>query len=277
MKLSLIYLLSILSFTEIVVAQQVYYPLTIGNRWEYQHIGPWGTTIVIGDTVMPNSKTYFVLQSKDIYFEYLSQEGNTVYGYDSYSGTEELLYDFSKSSGDTILTIPGETDTSDYILCGKDTVSIFGQNRLRFGFCYDYMRHAIDDEQVIEFVDSIGPTAITTAFAYQTLWRAWIDGKYYETVDVKVQQKEVSFSLNQNYPNPFNPSTAINYSIPIAGTVSLKIYDLLGREIELLVNEFKTAGEHTAAFNGSHLPSGIYFYELKAGNYRAVKKMQLLK
>jgi len=125
MKLSLVYFSLIFALTEIIHSQQVYYPLTIGNKWEYNYIGPWGTTIVINDTVMPNSKTYFVLQSKDIYFWYLRQEGNTVYQYDSYSGTEELLYDFSKSDGDTILTVPGESDTMDITLCGKDTVNFF--------------------------------------------------------------------------------------------------------------------------------------------------------
>ncbi|MBK9096680.1 MAG: T9SS type A sorting domain-containing protein [bacterium] len=90
------------------------------------------------------------------------------------------------------------------------------------------------------------------------------------------------FSLSQNYPNPFNPSTKIKYSIPqnvrqLTGNVSLKIYDVLGREIATLVNEEKPAGEYEVEFDGTALPSGIYFYQLKAGVYSETKKMILLK
>ena len=86
-----------------------------------------------------------------------------------------------------------------------------------------------------------------------------------------------NFNLEQNYPNPFNPTTNIEYSISKASFVTLKIYDLLGREIATLVNEEKRAGSYKAKFNGSNLPSGIYFYKLQAGDYSSVKKMVLIK
>ena len=84
-------------------------------------------------------------------------------------------------------------------------------------------------------------------------------------------------NLSQNYPNPFNPSTTIKYSIPKNSLVTLKVYDVLGREVKTLVNEYKTAGDYNADFNASHLASGIYFYRITAGKYTAVRKMQLLK
>ena len=85
------------------------------------------------------------------------------------------------------------------------------------------------------------------------------------------------FELFANYPNPFNPSTRIQYTIPKNTTVILKVFDVIGREVATLVNESKPAGYYEVQFDASRLSSGIYFYELRAGNYRSVKKMLLMK
>ena len=85
------------------------------------------------------------------------------------------------------------------------------------------------------------------------------------------------FILSQNYPNPFNPSTTIRYQIPIMSFVTIKIYDVLGREIETLVNNFKDAGRYEVELNASTLPSGVYFYRIQAGDFIQTKKMILLK
>ena len=83
--------------------------------------------------------------------------------------------------------------------------------------------------------------------------------------------------LSQNYPNPFNPTTVISYQLPVSNHVSLKVYDVLGREVVTLVNEVKEAGNYEVKFDASKLSSGIYFYSIKSGEYRAVKKMSLIK
>jgi hypothetical protein len=85
------------------------------------------------------------------------------------------------------------------------------------------------------------------------------------------------YSLYQNYPNPFNPSTTIKYNLPSASFVSLKIYNVLGKEVRTLVKEFRQAGVNEVEFNAGNLPSGIYFYELKSEGYSAVRKMIILK
>ena len=85
------------------------------------------------------------------------------------------------------------------------------------------------------------------------------------------------YSLNQNYPNPFNPSSLIKYSIAKATKVTLKIYDVLGREVKTLVDEFKDAGEYDVRFDGTNIASGVYFYRVEAGTFTAVKKMVLIK
>jgi YVTN family beta-propeller protein len=86
-----------------------------------------------------------------------------------------------------------------------------------------------------------------------------------------------AFKLEQNYPNPFNPSTTINYSLSQVGSVTLKVYDVLGREIATLVNERKAAGSYTAIFSADRFSSGIYFYRLQSGNFVQTKKMMLVK
>jgi hypothetical protein len=93
------------------------------------------------------------------------------------------------------------------------------------------------------------------------------------------------YGLSQNYPNPFNPETQISYALPEAGYVMLKVYDVLGREVAVLVDEFKEAGYYEVEFNGSSLSSGVYFYKLvvssieplSAGNYSSVKKLLIAK
>jgi hypothetical protein len=85
------------------------------------------------------------------------------------------------------------------------------------------------------------------------------------------------YTLYQNYPNPFNPSTTIKYSIPELSKVKLTLFNLLGEEVTTLVNEEKVAGNYTVEFNAASLPSGVYFYQLRAGDYMSVKKMLLIK
>jgi uncharacterized lipoprotein YddW (UPF0748 family) len=85
------------------------------------------------------------------------------------------------------------------------------------------------------------------------------------------------YALSQNYPNPFNPLTTIRFAIPEAGPVKLMVYDLLGREVVVLVDEVLAPGFYTARFNGSTLSSGVYFYRLIASGYIETKKMQLIK
>lgn len=86
-----------------------------------------------------------------------------------------------------------------------------------------------------------------------------------------------SFALEQNYPNPFNPSTKIQFQIPEARFVRLKVYNLLGQEVATLVNEHLEAGRYRAEFDASKLPSGTYLYRLQAGNFTEVKKMAVVK
>lgn len=85
------------------------------------------------------------------------------------------------------------------------------------------------------------------------------------------------FELMQNYPNPFNPVTTIKFSLPQDKFVKLKVFNILGETVQYLLNEEKKAGLHTVQFNASSLSSGVYFYSIEAGDFKAVRKMLLMK
>jgi hypothetical protein len=100
--------------------------------------------------------------------------------------------------------------------------------------------------------------------------------KYSNAIEVDIDQPG-EFYLAQNYPNPFNPITNLSFVIGHSSFVTLKVYDILGNEVATLVNEEKPAGRYTIEFDGYNLASGIYYYQIKAGSFTAVKKLILLK
>ena len=138
-----------------------------------------------------------------------------------------------------------------------------------------------DSLSVVVFVQSTGSMTVyqSESIDYQ---------KLVVSVNDKSNNIPAEFILEQNYPNPFNPSTKIRFTIPsVIATppergkqsqiVSLKVYDILGREVAALVNEEKTAGSYEIEFNASKLSSGIYFYKIQAGSFTETKKMILMK
>ena len=97
------------------------------------------------------------------------------------------------------------------------------------------------------------------------------------SVERKEEKLPAAFKLESNYPNPFNPTTNIEYRLPSSEFVTLKIYDVLGNEVAVLIHEEKPAGSYKVKFDGSNLPSGVYFYRLRAGKYSDTKKLILMK
>jgi hypothetical protein len=147
--------------------------------------------------------------------------------------------------------------------------------------------------QTIGFVEGSGSSTRTNNYSFTDknpvrgtllyrLKQIDFDGsyKFYTTEGVNFEGV-YNYALEQNYPNPFNPSTVINYSIPAAGQVNLKIYNLLGSEVAVLVDEYKEAGNYSVEFSTEDLKnslgSGVYIYTLKAGSFTQTKKMVVLK
>jgi hypothetical protein len=145
-----------------------------------------------------------------------------------------------------------------------------------------------NDWTVIGFVSGKGTTTEKTNYSYTDSYSQ--DGKVYyrlKQVDfngsysfsniVEISLSPDNFSLLQNYPNPFNPTTNIEYHLKVADQVTLKVYDVIGKEVASLVNEKQEAGKHIVNFNASGLASGIYIYTLRTDNYSSSKKLLLLK
>jgi len=106
-------------------------------------------------------------------------------------------------------------------------------------------------------------------------------GKYHKTT-VDVETEEIKslpkeYTLEQNYPNPFNPSTTISFNLPYKSIVNLTVYDILGKEVETLINEEMNAGKYVKMWNAGKFASGVYFYKLSAGKFNVTKKMLLIK
>lgn len=138
----------------------------------------------------------------------------------------------------------------------------------------------INNNEVSEKADTLKEISITVysgVFASESVIR------YVEVLDHIMTSKEdepglpKEFSLEQNYPNPFNPSTNIEFALPEQAVVSLKVYNLLGREISTLVSGRMNAGHHKVEFNASGLSTGLYFYRIQAGSFMQTKKMMLIK
>jgi len=109
-------------------------------------------------------------------------------------------------------------------------------------------------------------------------------GFWYQNIDIITSVEQLAdelvptdFQLEQNYPNPFNPSTTIQFALPVETEVSLKLYDILGREVASLIDEELPAGIHKLIFEASGLPSGIYFYRIQTEGFVKTKKLTLLK
>jgi len=165
---------------------------------------------------------------------------------------------------------------------------------------FEILRKAQNDNdwEKIRFVPGFGTTTepksysfidgdVTTGIYKYRLKQIDFDGsfEYSNEIEVAVDFTPKEFLLYQNYPNPFNPTTKIKYTIPNVEThrdaslqmVTLKVYDVLGNEVATLVNEEKQPGVYEVEFDASNLSSGIYFYQLKAGNFIDTKKMILMK
>jgi len=154
---------------------------------------------------------------------------------------------------------------------------------------FEVQRSAGGEFETIAFIEGHGTTTESQAYAYNDrnvnagtytyrLKQVDFDGsfEYLKVIEVDVPVLQ-EFSFEQNYPNPFNPSTKISWQSPVGSHQTLKIFDILGNEIATLVNEYKPAGKYEVEFNAANLPSGVYFYQLKAGSFVETKKMVLLK
>jgi hypothetical protein len=229
---------------------------------------------------MPNGKRYAVLIDP-LYTQFRFQrfEGNRVYIFDWFRDRDVLVYDFTRPEGATIATYIEGDDTTDFTMSRVGQSSIFGRIRRQWGIWRD-TRNMWDDEVYWVVTDSIGVTHVEGMWFYDSLDGAVINGRVFGVVNAVTdghQAGPAQFSLEQNYPNPFNSTTDIRFQIADDGWVTLRVYDVLGREVATLVNEVKQPGEYTTRWDAGGVSSGVYFYRLQAGGFVQTKRMLLIK
>jgi polyhydroxybutyrate depolymerase len=208
----------------------------------------------------------------------------------SYNGQYDWLSVQQKLDHWTNFNFCTESDTT--LLPDLDTLDGCTVQKINFTHCSDSVSVILykvisgghswpgGDTSKLHLSEPWCPEVGTTNFdisASQEIWNFF--NKDYITAVENYSEYPGEFSLYQNYPNPFNPSTKISYQIPEVSNVTLKIFNLLGEEVVTLVNnEYQNAGTHSSLFiRNSTLPSGVYFYQLKAGGFVETKKMLLLK
>jgi Secretion system C-terminal sorting domain len=266
---------------------QNWFPLEVGNRWDYfVQIDIPGSTyydtlsVEIVDTILlSNGLEYFEfstplpLWNYQPYPKFARVEDSEIYFFDEEDSTDCFAFRFD---------LPVD---SFYVNCKGDQLIMDFINYFNFFGVDDSLQEQIFSwPYIYQFsknfgLFSYGRVILLSKYFYE-LKGCIISGTTYGNLLVSVGDENYLpnvFSLSQNYPNPFNPNTSIRFTISDLQFTILKVYDILGNEIATLVNEEKTAGEYEVKFNGTGLPSGIYFYQLRTGNYIETKKMVLLK
>ena len=189
------------------------------------------------------------------------------------------------SVGDSIPITRFDGEYNGYTVCieKKEVTTFIGTNDQQITFFLDWDSQIIDEEQTFVLQRGVGLSFFKVAFHFsEYLVGAIIDGVVYgDTNVVSVEKAEDEtprhFSLSQNYPNPFNPSTTIRFDLPKATFVTLKVYNLLGEELETLLQEYRLAGFHKIHWTAEGLSSGHYFYRLQTGEFIDTKKFILNK
>ena len=249
-------------------------------------------TIIVADTQWVNGKLYYGLKRFSYTYAWFREDSSKVYIVDTSAVRldtskikETLLYDFSANTGES-----WNVSLSDF----SHSCSLGGMLKLTskndsittpyqfFPECYLFTRTmlpCVDAGRLSEwFALGIGRVAyyeesISGLRKYYLLYSNIITGIY----DYNYNEGVNKYILFQNYPNPFNPTTKIDYLLTSREFVCLKVYNALGQEIAVLVNEEKHTGKYSLIFNAGHLSSGIYFYQIKTNNFISTKKMIVLR
>jgi hypothetical protein len=268
------------------VPAQDYYPLAVGNEWFYRAVDslPGDSTIesrvrVVGDTLLASGRRYFILSTADIMEgRYIRTDSAFVWYLNPYSGAEQRVFKLNGAVGDT--TTIGWGAYAYVRVIAIDTALVLGMPLRVITYYADGLLTAR-----LRLCERLGPLTEWRYSDPPAPWPDWgrefvgciVGGTHYgRTLDVRNEPGfATEFHLSQNYPNPFNPSTTISFSLPRTENISLKVYDMLGREVATLVEGQEEAGEHSVKWNAEGLASGVYFSRLIAGGFVEARKLLL--
>ncbi len=272
-----------------------YYPLHIGDIWEYERKLQDGAYIensyprveVTGDTVMPNNMQYKVIEHSFMEDQPLR---SPFYTFERIDSATANVYGFIPELGDEVLRDSLKAIVGDSI---PNTVDYGG--RWLHCFAWDSSQVLDTDTHTKSFRPYLAGYERQSSRFFGLTYETWSEGfrvtvklayaringveygKRVTGIPAATRQKPAQYILAQNYPNPFNPETTIRFYLPQSGPTMLTIYDVRGRIVKRLLENNMTAGPHSLHVNARELASGVYFYELKSGNFRQVKKMMILK
>lgn len=273
-----------------------YYPLAVGNTWTYSGFGypccgAYKYREKITGTIVTNGHFYFIMTTTQ-------HTGSSVTSYIRLDSTKGMVYIYEQGGGcpwlqnerakDSLSARKGDSaryncETIFYHKC-TDTIPglVFGINKQKKVFSWANFEAG----GTRTFAKDFGLVSYTS-FAHTStnngnLQGCFIGGVLYgdtTLTGINLTSSEIpdNFSLSQNYPNPFNPQTNFEFRIADFGFVKLTIFDVLGKEVQSLINQQLSPGTYSVDFDGSNLPSGIYYYRLEANSYTETKKMVLIK
>ncbi|MCK9209430.1 MAG: T9SS type A sorting domain-containing protein [Ignavibacteriaceae bacterium] len=262
-----------------------FYPLHIGDFWKYKgHEGVFETITVksvIGDTLMPDNNIYKVIAFQKSGGPYPGK-GTIFERFDSIADGNVMSWNYLDSIA---------VRKIKFSVCLGDTFSsaFHGFSYLFDDKSYNEIQYSLYPDltnSTYNYSRGMGLTSQTGEFYYSGLVGAVINGTVYgDTTITLIDDKHntvTTFELYQNYPNPFNPTTTVSFTLSRSITTSIKIYNILGKEITTLVEENLSAGEHTVQWNGKDqegnlLSGGVYFIQMIAGSYQKIIKTILLK
>jgi hypothetical protein len=275
-----------------------WFPLAVGNRWVYKvttlddncfwPIDETEECIIITKDTVINGNNYFKFEPPLAYqYEFMridSTEGKlkTIFSYQD--SVEATLYNFLMEVGDTVLFVDPIDPYDGFVLVNEDIQTIFGESRQVRNFMAIWFLPP--PYSLVKGIGYYRDGFCEFGGYYRTLKGCLIDGIVYgdttfTDVDNELNSLPTEYKLEQNYPNPFNPSTKISWQSPVSGWQTLKVFDVLGKEVATLVDEFRNVGSYEVEFNPvssiKNPASGIYFYQLKAGEFVDTKKMMLIK
>ena len=263
-----------------------YFPLIVGSIYDYDDANcqPSQVTLISG----PGYIQYFALtvDGEDyvmvpgLYWRNdtvrVNSNGDIVF---RYRGVDELFFKLSADSGETWQTTLPVSDYQpfDFLVTMRSRTATVRIEDWEFTDCLEIHFQEIGSSLEITYylAPNIGIVLKCTDMPWG-LREAWVGDKHYPITSVE-PTVVYSFELEQNYPNPFNPATQFRYNIQHTGFVSLKVFDLLGREVAVLVNEEKLPGSYSVSWNAGNMPSGVYFSRLESNGSSLMQKMMLVR
>jgi hypothetical protein len=287
------YILSGLLTPWIVLAQidttlKKYFPMEIGNVWEYEEqgypdLGHYQIKVV-GDTTMPNGRVYRIFKGSSEPDYYRMDDSLNIYRYresGSCLNNDEYIR-FKLTAMDSSYWFYCTAPDTQYVKLITTRTDYYSYLENYFETKY-YNEGTIGgwDNMAIRLAKGLGKTFSILEGPQQVLVGAVING---QTIGNVTSANQVERNLEKireddirNYPNPFNSTTTIEYNLARSGFVSLGVYDIVGREVATLVNEYKPEGQHAVQFNATNLSNGIYLYCFQSGNIVQTKKLTVMK